>query len=133
MKYHALFVIFEKAVKFEIVVCCELKVALYGLKLIELSVDRTKHAHTRLNTGGNSQKVSEYDQDIPQSHTGTARKSHRTFTLTSFLFLFGMIAKLYTASKVKHRPKFFSVAVFMLVRRLRAKIWPDCAIPDTSI
>ena len=28
MKYHALLVIFEKAVKFEIVVCCKLKVAL---------------------------------------------------------------------------------------------------------
>ena len=28
--YHALFVIFEKAAKFEIVVCCNLKVALYG-------------------------------------------------------------------------------------------------------
>ena len=31
MKYHALFVIFEKASKFEIVVCCILQVALYGL------------------------------------------------------------------------------------------------------
>ena len=31
MKYHALFVIVEKASKFEIVVCCKLKVALYGL------------------------------------------------------------------------------------------------------
>ena len=31
MKDHALFVIFEKAAKFEIVVCCKLKVALYGL------------------------------------------------------------------------------------------------------
>ena len=31
MKYHALFVIFEKAVKFEIVVCCDLKMALYWL------------------------------------------------------------------------------------------------------
>ena len=31
MKYHALFVIFEKASKFEIVVYCKLKVALYGL------------------------------------------------------------------------------------------------------
>ena len=31
MKYHALFVIFEKAAKFEIVVCCKLSVALYGL------------------------------------------------------------------------------------------------------
>ena len=30
MKYHALFVIFEKAAKFEIVVCCKLYVALYG-------------------------------------------------------------------------------------------------------
>ena len=32
-KYHSLlnFVIFEKAAKFEIVVCCKLKVALYGL------------------------------------------------------------------------------------------------------
>ena len=31
MKYHALFDILEKAAKFEIVVCCKLKVALYGL------------------------------------------------------------------------------------------------------
>ena len=31
MKYHALFVIFEKAAKFESVVCCKLKVVLYGL------------------------------------------------------------------------------------------------------
>ena len=31
MKYHALFVIFEKAIKFEIDVCCKLQVALYGL------------------------------------------------------------------------------------------------------
>ena len=31
MKHHALFVIFEKAAKFEIVVCCKLYVALYGL------------------------------------------------------------------------------------------------------
>ena len=31
MKYHALFVIFEKAAKFEIVFCCKLKVALLGL------------------------------------------------------------------------------------------------------
>ena len=33
MKYHTLFVIFEKAANFEIVVCCKVKVALYGLKL----------------------------------------------------------------------------------------------------
>ena len=32
MKYHALYVIFEKAAKFEIVVCCKLQVGLYGLK-----------------------------------------------------------------------------------------------------
>ena len=32
MKYHALFVIFEKAAKFEIVVCCKLYVMCYGLK-----------------------------------------------------------------------------------------------------
>ena len=31
MKYHALFVIFEKMANFEIVVCCKLLVALYGL------------------------------------------------------------------------------------------------------
>ena len=30
-EYHALFVIIEKAAKFEIVICCKLKVALYGL------------------------------------------------------------------------------------------------------
>ena len=32
MKYHALFVILEKAAKFEIVICYKLKVALYGLR-----------------------------------------------------------------------------------------------------
>ena len=31
MKYHTLFVIFEKAAKFEIVVCCKLWMALKGL------------------------------------------------------------------------------------------------------
>ena len=31
MKYHALFVSFERALKFEIAVCCKLSVALYGL------------------------------------------------------------------------------------------------------
>ena len=30
MNYHALFVIFEKATQFEIVVCCKLWVGLYG-------------------------------------------------------------------------------------------------------
>ena len=30
MKYHALFVIFEKAAKFKIVVCCKLQLALNG-------------------------------------------------------------------------------------------------------
>ena len=38
MKYHALFVIFEKPAKFEIVVCCKLLVALYGLKKKRLLV-----------------------------------------------------------------------------------------------
>ena len=33
MKYHALFVIFEKAAKFENVVCCKLKVTLYWLSI----------------------------------------------------------------------------------------------------
>ena len=36
MKYHALFVIFEKAAKFEIVVCCKLYVALQGLNSCSL-------------------------------------------------------------------------------------------------
>ena len=31
VKYHAIFVIFEKGAKFEIVICCKLKVALCGL------------------------------------------------------------------------------------------------------
>ena len=31
MKYHTLFVIFEKAAKFFIVGCCKVQVALYGL------------------------------------------------------------------------------------------------------
>ena len=34
MKYHCLFVIFEKAAKFEVVVCFKLKVAFYGLILV---------------------------------------------------------------------------------------------------
>ena len=34
MKYHALFVIFEKGAKFEIVVCCKLSVALYVIFFI---------------------------------------------------------------------------------------------------
>ena len=38
VKYHALFVIFEKAAKFEIVVCCKLKVALSGLTAILLVI-----------------------------------------------------------------------------------------------
>ena len=33
MKYHALYVIFEKEAKFEFVVCCKLYVGLYGLIL----------------------------------------------------------------------------------------------------
>ena len=38
MKYHALFVIFGKNAKFEIVVCCKLLVALYDLNgLMELN------------------------------------------------------------------------------------------------
>ena len=42
MKYHALFVIFEKAAKFAIVVHCKLQVALYGLEchLSQALVDR---------------------------------------------------------------------------------------------
>ena len=38
MKYHALFVIFEKAAKFDIGVCCKLLVALYELNAIYISV-----------------------------------------------------------------------------------------------
>ena len=34
MKYHALFVIFEKVATFEIVFCCKLSVALYGLTFL---------------------------------------------------------------------------------------------------
>ena len=37
MKYHALFVIFEKVAKFEIVVCCKLKVALFGLTQVQIN------------------------------------------------------------------------------------------------
>ena len=33
MKYRALFVIFEKVAKFEIVYCCKLWMALYGLNI----------------------------------------------------------------------------------------------------
>ena len=38
-KYHALFVIFEKAAKFEIVVCCKLWVALQGFKVTHYFID----------------------------------------------------------------------------------------------
>ena len=38
MKYHALLVIFEKAAKFEIVVCCKFKVALYGLSDLKVFI-----------------------------------------------------------------------------------------------
>ena len=39
MKYHALFVIFEKAAKFEFVVCCKLKVALMAFKGLQSMKD----------------------------------------------------------------------------------------------
>ena len=38
MKYHALLVIFEKAAKFEIVVCCKLYMALYGLSMVMVNL-----------------------------------------------------------------------------------------------
>ena len=38
MEYNALFVIFDKAAKFEIVVCCKLSVSLYGLKFIAFGI-----------------------------------------------------------------------------------------------
>ena len=38
VKYHALFVIFEKAAKFEIVICCKLYVALYGLQSADAKI-----------------------------------------------------------------------------------------------
>ena len=41
MQFHALFIIFEKAAKFEIVVCCKLYVALYGLTQADKSVSLT--------------------------------------------------------------------------------------------
>ena len=37
MKYRALFVIFEKVAKFETVICCNLQVALYGLRYIQIN------------------------------------------------------------------------------------------------
>ena len=46
MKYHAIFVIFEKAAKFENFVCCKLKVALYGLDLEVLTEDSLFKNHT---------------------------------------------------------------------------------------
>ena len=44
MKNHSLFVNFEKAAKFKIVVRCTLKVALYGLKQLRAAV-----SHNALN------------------------------------------------------------------------------------
>ena len=56
MKYHALMVIFEKGTQFEIVVCCKLQVALYGLTLSPpinfvwcLKSAEHIHVHSRLN------------------------------------------------------------------------------------
>ena len=40
MKYHTIFFIVEKAPKFEIVVCCKLLVALYGLRAKPTDLDR---------------------------------------------------------------------------------------------
>ena len=37
MKYHTLFVIFEKEAKFETVTCCKLQVALYGSTHVALN------------------------------------------------------------------------------------------------
>ena len=47
MKYHALFVIFEKAAKFDIVVCCKLEVALYGLRAYSCSLSPGIHMQFR--------------------------------------------------------------------------------------
>ena len=49
MKYHALFVIFEKKAKFETVVCCKLEVALYGLTLLLLGMTFASAAYTFAN------------------------------------------------------------------------------------
>ena len=44
MKYHALFVIFEEAAKFAIVVCCKLKVALKGKHMALYHFQMWRHA-----------------------------------------------------------------------------------------
>ena len=46
MKYHALFFIFEKAAKFEVVVCCKLLVALYGVILFRLETSTQGYPQT---------------------------------------------------------------------------------------
>ena len=45
MKYHVLYVNFENAANFEIVVCCKLQVALYGLSSIFYSMDHMWFGH----------------------------------------------------------------------------------------
>ena len=48
-KYHAIFVIFEKAAIFEIVFCCKLYVALYGFKVVHsLKREAFEEKHTLL-------------------------------------------------------------------------------------
>ena len=42
MKYHALYVIFEKDANFEFVVCCKLYVALYGLNKCTVHIKSLK-------------------------------------------------------------------------------------------
>ena len=37
------------------------------------------------------------------------------------------------AESLKHLKESFIFSIFLLARRLRAKFWPDCAIPDTSM
>ena len=53
LKYHGLFVIFDKAAKFEIVVCCKIEMALYDLRAVPYdwkNLVSTLHDFTRMFT-----------------------------------------------------------------------------------
>ena len=60
MKYHALFVIFEKVAKFEIVVCCKLYVALYGLKEKSVQLPHWIALSYKIHVKGNNTIYSQY-------------------------------------------------------------------------
>ena len=61
MKYHAFSVIFGKAAKFEIVVCCKLR-ALYELRMLFLLRGKANYFH------GSEKSLFEYREKIGSRH-----------------------------------------------------------------